>query len=111
MDGTLVAAVVALVVAFIGSFNTLFGKKIRAPEDRATERRDTIADRDGLIGKLNERVDDLDARLAAAEKEIREVRTMNDRLKAGLYRVLHILREHDLLHLIKAGDIPEDIHY
>lgn len=111
MDLTPFVAWSGLIGLFVTGFFTLFGKKVKAPEDRAVERRDTIADRDGLIGKLNERVDDLDARLAAAEKEIREVRTMNDKLKAGLYRVLHILREHDLLHLIKSGDIPDDIHY
>lgn len=111
MDGTLVAAIVALAVASIGSFNTLFGKKIKAPADTATERRDTIADRDSLIATLASRVEGLEGRVSRAESEIKEVRTLNEKLKASLYRVLSILREKDLLGLLKPGDIPEDIHY
>lgn len=94
MDGTLIAAVVALIVAFIGSFNTLFGKKIKAPEDKATERRDTIADRDGLITKLNERIDDLEVRVKSTEDEVRAVRDHNNALINFCYRLLAIIRRH-----------------
>lgn len=111
MDPTTVAAWLSLAGLSITGILTLFGKKIKAPTDKAAERRDTIADRDAWITTLTDRLDDMDERLQAAEREIREVRTVNEKLKAALARALAILREKDLLHLLKPGDIPEDIHY
>lgn len=109
--GILITAISALVVALFGAVNTLIGKKARGPADDQAARRDTIADRDGLISLLNERIDDLEERVDKTEKEVKEVRTLNDKLKAALYRVLSILRENDLLDRIRPGDIPDDIHY
>ena len=111
MDLTPFVAWSGLIGLFVTGFFTLFGKKIRSPEDQAAARRDTIADRDAWITTLNERIDKLDTRLQAAENEIKEVRTINEKLKAALYRVLAILRENNLLDRIRPGDIPDDIHY
>lgn len=111
MDFTALAAYSGLGVALIASTGTLLSKRIKAPEDKATERRDTIADRDSLIATLASRVEGLEGRVSKAESEIKEVRTLNEKLKASLYRTLAILREKGLLGLLKPGDIPEDIHY
>ena len=111
MDATTFAAWLSLIGLFVGGAFTLFSKKLRAPSDRAAERRDTIADRDAWIKTLTDRLDDMDVRLEAAEREIREVRTVNEKLKAALYKVLAILRENNLLDRIRPGDIPDDIHY
>lgn len=94
MDGALVAALGALGVALFGSINTLVGKKTRGPEDEATQRRDTIADRDGLIGKLNERIDDLEVRVKSTEDEIRVVKDHNNVLINYCYRLIAVIRKH-----------------
>lgn len=109
MDATAIAAFVALGVALIGSAGTFFSKKVRAPEDRATERRDTIADRDGLIGKLNERIDDLEVRVASTEDIVRAVRDHNNALIAFCYKVIAIVRRHGHEDEIPT-DKPEGIH-
>lgn len=83
-----------LIGLFVTGFFTLFGKKVKAPEDKATERRDTIADRDAWITTLNERIDKLDARLEAAEGEIEEVRSHNNSLINYCHRLLAIVRRH-----------------
>lgn len=111
MDLTPLVAWSSLLGLFVTGFFTLINKKTKAPEDKAVERRDTIADRDAWIDKLNARLDKVDARLEAAEAEIEEMRDHNNSLKAALYRVLSILREKGLLGLLQPGDIPPDIHY
>lgn len=90
----LIAAISALGVALIGAVNTLFGKKSTGPEDRASARRDTIADRDGLIDRLNERIDDLEVRVKSTEDEIRVVRDHNNALITFCYSLLAIIRRH-----------------
>jgi len=75
-----------------------------------TERRDTIADRDSLIQTLNTRVDGLDKRLDTAEKEIEQVRNYNNALITFLYKVIAILRRHDLTDEIDPKDVPDGIH-
>ena len=75
-----------------------------------TERRDTIADRDSLIQTLNTRVDGLDKRLETAEKEIEQVRNHNNALITFLYKVVAILRRHNLTDEIDPKDVPDGIH-
>ena len=94
MDGALIAALGALGVALIGAFNTLFGKKVRAPADTAAERRDTIADRDAWITTLTARLDGMEVRLQAAESEIEQVRDHNNVLINYCYRLIAIVRRH-----------------
>ena len=94
MDGSLIAALGALGVASIGFANTLFGKKAKAPADTAAERRDTIADRDAWIKTLTDRLDNMDTRLEAAEKEIEQVRDHNNVLINYCYRLIAIVRRH-----------------
>lgn len=94
MDFTALAAYSGLGVALIASAGTMLGKRIKAPEDRATERRDTIADRDGLITKLNDRIDDLEVRVKSTEDEVRAVRDHNNALINFCYRLLAIIRRH-----------------
>ena len=94
MDATTFAAWLSLGGLFVGGAFTLFGKKLRGPEDVATQRRDTIADRDGLITKLNERIDDLEARVKTTEDEIRVVRDHNNALITFCYSLLAIIRRH-----------------
>lgn len=94
MDGTLIAALGALAVSTIGFVSTLITKKTRGPEDFATQRRDTIADRDGLIDKLNERIDDLEVRVKSTEDEIRVVKDHNNVLINYCYRLIAVIRRH-----------------
>jgi len=101
MDPALIAAVSALGVALIGAFNSLFSKKVRAPEDDLAARRDTIAERDSLIDSfkddikaLKEDVKSQKAETAQLRQEIREVRDHNNALITFCYRLVAIIRRH-----------------
>ena len=92
--GILITALSALVVALFGAVNTLIGKKARGPADEQAARRDTIADRDGLISKLNERIDDLEVRVKSTEDEIKVVKDHNNILINYCYRLIAVIRRH-----------------
>lgn len=101
MDGSLIAALGALGVASIGAINTLTSKKIKAPEDKASERRDTIAERDALIDSfkedilvLKEDVKAQKAETATLRQEVQAVRDHNNALINFCYRLLAIIRRH-----------------
>ncbi|MBP3044898.1 hypothetical protein KKR91_01090 [Arthrobacter jiangjiafuii] len=94
MDGILVAGISTLGVLLSGAVATLIGKKARGPAEQQAARRDTIADRDGLIDKLNGRIDDLEVRVKSTEDEVRAVRDHNNALINFCYRLLAIVRRH-----------------
>ncbi|MET4061532.1 chromosome segregation ATPase [Arthrobacter sp. UYP6] len=101
MDATSLAAFGALGVALIGFASTLTSKKIKAPEDKAVERRDTIAERDSLIDSFKEDITALKADVKAQKaetaelrEEIQAVRDHNNVLITYCYRLLAIIRKH-----------------
>lgn len=101
MDATLITALGALGVASIGFVSTLFGKKARGPQDEATERRDTIAERDSLIDSFKEDIKALKedvkaqkAETATLRQEVQAVRDHNNALINFCYRLLAIIRRH-----------------
>ncbi|UVF61148.1 membrane protein [Arthrobacter phage Aoka] len=51
-----------------------------------------------------------DTRLERVEVEIREVRDRNNALVTFVYKVLAILRAHNLTDQIRPDDVPDDIH-
>lgn len=77
---------------------------------RLTERRDTIADRDSLIETLREDMQNMKADLADLRTEVRQVRSHNNALTTFIYKMLAILRKHNLTDEIDPRDVPEDIH-
>ena len=101
MDFTALAAYSGLGVALIASAGTMLSKRIKAPEDEATERRDTIADRDALIDSfkediraLKEDVKSQKAETATLRQEVQAVRDHNNALINFCYRLLAIIRRH-----------------
>lgn len=67
-----------------------------ATEADQTERRDTIADRDGLIKTLVDRLGEVETRMGAVEDEVREVRTHNNALINFIFRCIAVLQHHGL---------------
>ena len=101
MDGTLITALGALAVASVGSISTLIGKKTRSPEDEATQRRDTIAERDTLIDSFKEDIKTLKEDVKAQKDEtaklrleVEAVRDHNNVLINYCYRLIAIIRSH-----------------
>jgi peptidoglycan hydrolase CwlO-like protein len=85
--------------------------------DALTSRRDTIADRDNLIETLQEDIKNLKSDMQDQKKEtadlrseVKEVRNYNNALITFIYKMLAILRKHNLTDEINAKDVPEDIH-
>jgi ubiquinone biosynthesis protein UbiJ len=78
--------------------------------EKLTERRDTIADRDSLIETLREDMKGLKSDMADLRVEVRQVRNHNNALTTFIYKMLAILRQHNLTDEINPKDVPEDIH-
>lgn len=77
-------------------------------EAEQSERRDTIADRDGLIETLVERLSGVEDRMETMEGEVRQVRTHNNALINFIFRCIAVLQRHDLDHEIPRP-LPEGV--
>lgn len=82
-----------IIVASIGAIFTRYTSK---ETNQSTERRDTIADRDGLIATLSSRLDELQGRVDTMENEVREVHTHNLSLVNFILRCINVFQQHGL---------------
>ena len=108
------AAVIAGILGTIGSLGAARSAaksaqnvKQQDVESQAYTRADAITSK--LLATLTERVGKLETRLDSAETEVREVRTMNIMLTAFIYKILAIVRHHNLTDEIHPDDVPEGI--
>jgi hypothetical protein len=74
-----------------------------------TERKDTIADRDGLIVTLTNRLDKIEARLTVSESEIEALKGRNGELSLFGNALVRILDDNGLTHLVPQP-VPPGIY-
>jgi hypothetical protein len=111
------AALTVLGAVFTAILTYRATRKRDVTTDALTSRRDTIADRDALIETLQKDIRGLKGdmqgqRVETSElrSEVKDVRNHNSALTIFIYKMLAILRKHNLIDEINIMDVPEDIH-
>lgn len=86
---------------------------LKALNERMTQQETTITRMSEAQVKRDqshdERVAKLETRIDAAESEVREVRSSNMMLTAFIYKLLVVVRRHELTDEIDPDDVPEGI--
>jgi hypothetical protein len=121
MSESLISVVAAALTVLGAVFTAILTYRATRKRDVTTEaltsRRDTIADRDALIETLQKDIRGLKGdmqgqRVETSElrSEVKDVRNHNSALTIFIYKMLAILRKHNLIDEINIMDVPEDIH-
>lgn len=90
-----------IVVASIGALVTRSTSK---DTNESAERRDTIADRDSLIGTISSQMEEMRKRMDTLETEVREVHTHNLSLVNFILRCITVFQRHGL-----ENEIPKPL--
>jgi sensor histidine kinase YesM len=110
----LFSGVATVIVARYSMRTTLKSKKLDVEAESYARADKMTAD---LLIRMREQINDLEngrkedqSRISDVEHEVREVRNYNNQLITFIYKMIALVRRHELLAEIDPKDVPDGIH-